>query len=275
MAKMDLKVALVMALPLLLALAQDAAAQNCGCADDLCCSQYGYCGTGDAYCGAGCQEGPCNSSPSSPSGSGGSVSSIVTNDLFNQIVSPASGCEGNGFYGYSQFIDAANTFSSFGTSSSDDVNKREIAAFFANAAHETGAFCYINEQNPSSDYCDSSNTQYPCASGKRYYGRGPLQLTWNYNYGAAGDYLSFDGLNNPDVVATDSSISWKTAVWFWMKNSNCHNAITSGSGFGATIKAINSMECNGGNSDAVSSRVNYYKKFCNLLGVDPGSNLSC
>jgi len=32
-------------------------AQNCGCAGGLCCSQWGYCGTGDAFCGAGCREG--------------------------------------------------------------------------------------------------------------------------------------------------------------------------------------------------------------------------
>lgn len=44
---------------LLLSGAGPAAAQNCGCPDDLCCSQWGYCGTGDAYCGDGCQSGPC------------------------------------------------------------------------------------------------------------------------------------------------------------------------------------------------------------------------
>ncbi|PWC22039.1 hypothetical protein EH206_04700 [Brenneria nigrifluens DSM 30175 = ATCC 13028] len=35
-------------------------AQVCGCAADLCCSQYGYCGTGEDYCGTGCQSGPCD-----------------------------------------------------------------------------------------------------------------------------------------------------------------------------------------------------------------------
>ena len=29
------------------------------CADGMCCSQWGYCGTGDAYCGACCQNGNC------------------------------------------------------------------------------------------------------------------------------------------------------------------------------------------------------------------------
>jgi len=32
---------------------------DCGCASGLCCSQWGYCGTGDSYCGQGCREN-CN-----------------------------------------------------------------------------------------------------------------------------------------------------------------------------------------------------------------------
>ncbi|KAJ1927488.1 hypothetical protein IWQ60_002875 [Tieghemiomyces parasiticus] len=34
------------------------------CANNLCCSMYGYCGTTDEYCGTGCQNGPCKGKPS-------------------------------------------------------------------------------------------------------------------------------------------------------------------------------------------------------------------
>ncbi|XP_073311859.1 endochitinase At2g43590-like [Primulina huaijiensis] len=242
--------------------------QNCNCAPNLCCSQFGYCGTSDAYCGAGCQSGPCYSS------SGGSVGNIVTDAFFNGIANTAgAGCPGKGFYTRSAFLTAAGSYSGFGSGASD-VARREIAAFFAHVTHETGSLCYIEEINGAShNYCDSTNTQYPCVSGKTYYGRGPLQLTWNYNYGAAGQSIGFDGLNNPDIVAKDNVISFKTALWFWMNN--CHNAITSGQGFGATIRAINGMECNGGNTGAVNSRVQYYRNYCSQLGVDPGANISC
>nr|AAT09426.1 putative class IV chitanase [Picea abies] len=251
-------------------------AQNCGCASGVCCSQYGYCGTTSAYCGKGCKSGPCYSSGGgSPSGGGGSVGGIISQSFFNGLAGGAgSSCEGKGFYTYNAFIAAANAFSGFGTTGSNNVKKRELAAFFANVMHETGGLCYINEKNPPMKYCQSSST-WPCTSGKSYHGRGPLQLSWNYNYGAAGKSIGFDGLNNPEKVGQDFTISFKTAVWFWMKNSNCHSAITSGQGFGGTIKAINSMECNGGNSGEVSSRVNYYKKICSQLGVDPGANVSC
>ena len=133
-------------------------------------------------------------------------------------------------------------------------------------------FCYIEEiDGASKDYCDEDNTQYPCVSGENYYGRGPLQLSWNYNYGAAGNIIGFDGLNNPEIVATDVDISFKTALWFWMKN--VHSVIDEG--FGATIRAINSIECDGGNTPAVNARVEYYTEYCNQLGVSTGDNLTC
>ncbi|CAN6475874.1 unnamed protein product [Victoria cruziana] len=107
---------------------------------------------------------------------------IVTSDFFNGLL-PQGGCEGNGFYTYDAFISAANSYDGFGTTGGADDQKRELAAFLANVMHETGGFCYINEQNPPSIYCDQNNQQYPCAPGKSYFGRGPLQLSWNNNEG--------------------------------------------------------------------------------------------
>ncbi|CAN6464271.1 unnamed protein product [Victoria cruziana] len=252
------------------------AGQNCGCAANLCCSKYGYCGTSAAYCGDGCQAGPCTGSPT-PSGGGTSVADIVTQDFFSGIINQAAdSCEGKSFYTRDAFLSAVSSYptaAGFGTSGTADDNKREIAAFFANAAHETGDFCYINEINGASqNYCDSSNTQYPCTAGQNYYGRGPLQLSWNYNYGPAGQSIGFDGLNSPDTVATDVVISFKSALWFWMNN--VHSVVSQG--FGATIRAINgALECNGNNTAEMQDRVNKYVSYCQQLGVSPGDNLTC
>ncbi|KAJ1982613.1 hypothetical protein H4R33_004989, partial [Dimargaris cristalligena] len=30
------------------------------CPGSQCCSKWGYCGAGDSFCGAGCQNGPCS-----------------------------------------------------------------------------------------------------------------------------------------------------------------------------------------------------------------------
>ncbi|KAI4310750.1 hypothetical protein MLD38_035702 [Melastoma candidum] len=267
-----LAVASVTLLPLVLG-------QQCGCAPGLCCSKWGYCGKGDQYCGDGCQSGSCYASKGKPpaGGSGGSsVADIVTDNFFNGIIgqSPAS-CPGKRFYSSQVFLIAASSYPGFGTTGTADDRKREIAAFFAHVTHETGYFCYMEENNvdPSEDYCDQSNQQYPCNPRKRYYGRGPIQITWNYNYGAAGESIGFNGLDNPEIVANNPTVSFKTALWFWMNN--VHTIITSGQGFGATTRAVNSGECEGGNTPAVKDRADLYTKYCQQFGVSPGGNLYC
>ncbi|GAV84623.1 Glyco_hydro_19 domain-containing protein/Chitin_bind_1 domain-containing protein [Cephalotus follicularis] len=202
------------------------------------------------------------------------VSDIVTPAFFNGIHDQADNtCEGKSFYSRGVFLGAVDSYPLFGRIGSDDDSKREIAAFFAHVTHETGHFCYINEINGASkDYCDETNTQYPCNPNEGYYGRGPLQLSWNFNYGPAGNSIGFDGLNAPDTVATDPVISFKTALWYWMR----FVQPVMDQGFGATIRAINgALECDGGNDSTVNARVEYYTEYCNQLGVDPGDNLTC
>ncbi|KAJ1660432.1 hypothetical protein IWQ61_000649 [Dispira simplex] len=58
---------LAIAAAFLLATASFASAQgqcnaNTPCPNNLCCSQWGYCGTGSDFCGTGCQNGPCEGS---------------------------------------------------------------------------------------------------------------------------------------------------------------------------------------------------------------------
>ncbi|XP_026421284.1 endochitinase EP3-like [Papaver somniferum] len=255
-------------------LTQSIVGQNCGCAAKLCCSQFGYCGTGTSYCGKGCQSGPCTKTPDAPT-NGASVANIVTPAFFKGIISQASsGCAGKSFYTRNAFLEAAKSYPGFGKTGSIDDSKREIAAFFAHVTHETGHFCYKEEINGASkDYCDETNIQYPCVPGKGYHGRGPIQISWNYNYGPAGKSIGFDGLNAPETVSSNAVIAFKTGFWFWMNN--VHSIITSNKGFGATIRAINGMECKGGNTGAVQARIKYFREYCDKLGVSPGKNLSC
>jgi hypothetical protein len=51
--------------------------------------------------------------------------------------------------------------------------------------------------------------------------------------------------------------------------------MVNGQGFGTTIRAINSIECNGGNTAEMQDRVNQYTRFAGVLGVSTGSNLTC
>ncbi|KAK1271964.1 Chitinase 4 [Acorus gramineus] len=208
--------------------------------------------------------------------SGSSVARIVTPQFFNGIINQAGpNCPGKRFYTRRAFLDALRSYPRFGTTGSETTRKREIAAFFAHVTHETGHLCFIEEINGAShNYCDKRFPRYPCLSNKGYFGRGPLQISWNYNYGPAGKSIGFDGLRAPETVAKNPVISFKTALWFWMNN--VHSIIISGKGFGETIRAINgAVECNGKKPGAVQARVRYYKGYCRQLGVSPGGNLSC
>ncbi|KAJ4956627.1 hypothetical protein NE237_013410 [Protea cynaroides] len=208
---------------------------------------------------------------------GNQVGEIVTQEFFDRIINQSdASCPGNGFYTRDAFLEALSSSTEFGMVGSLDDSKREIAAFFAHVTHETGHFCYIEEiSGASQDYCYEANIQpYQCVAGKSYHGRGPLQLKWNYNYGAAGYSIGFDGLNSPEIVADNPLISFKTALWYWMNH--CHSIIITRKGFGATIETINDAnECNGGNPAAVDARVRYYKEYCKQLGVSTGDNLTC
>ncbi|MFE5735795.1 chitinase [Streptomyces celluloflavus] len=189
----------------------------------------------------------------------------------------------NAFYTYKGLTDALGAYPGFATTGSETTKKREAAAFLANVSHETGGLKYIVEQNTSnySHYCDKSKS-YDCPAGESaYYGRGPLQLSWNYNYKAAGDALGIDLLHDPYKVEKDAAVSWKTGLWFWNTQKGAgtmtpHNAMVNNKGFGETIRSINgALECNGKNPNERQDRINLYEKFVGVLGTDAGGNLSC
>ena len=125
---------------------------------------------------------------------------------------------------------------------------------------------------------DNVCTQYGTASnGKTYHGRGPIQLSYTYNYEPAGTALGVNLKDDPEKVATDPTISFGTALWFWNTFQSGkgipHDAVNQG--LGATINIINGIECNNGNAPAVANRVKLYKRFCEMLGVDPGPGQGC
>ncbi|MEV6513978.1 chitinase [Streptomyces sp. NBC_01261] len=212
-------------------------------------------------------------------GSGTPVGNFVVSEAqFNQMF-PSR----NSFYTYSGLTAALSAYPGFANTGSDTTKKQEAAAFLANVSHETGGLVYIVEQNTANypTYCDWSQS-YGCPAGQSaYYGRGPLQISWNFNYKAAGDALGIDLLGNPWLVQNDSAVAWKTALWYWNTQSGPgsmtpHNAMVNGAGFGQTIRSINgSIECDGKSPAQVQSRVDAYTRFTSILGTSTGANLYC
>ncbi|KAJ0011408.1 hypothetical protein Pint_34173 [Pistacia integerrima] len=192
-------------------------AEQCGrqaggelCPGGQCCSQSGWCGTKSEYCTTGCQS-QCGSG-----GGGGGIGSIISRSTFDQMLKHRNGCPSKGFYSYDAFIEAAKAYPAFATTGDAATRKREVAAFLAQTSHETTGgwpsapdgpyawgYCFLREQEPKSSYCDP---KYPCP--KQYFGRGPIQLSWNYNYQKCGNAIGVDLINNPDLLATNAVISF-------------------------------------------------------------------
>lgn len=216
----------------------------------------------------------------------------------------------NALYAYASLATAAKDYPKFLTEGDAKTRKREAAAFLANIAHETtggwdtapgGRYAwglYFTqevgcESGACTGYCDSSNTKYPCAPGKTYHGRGPIQLSWNYNYGQVGDVLGIDLLHNPDLVTSDGVTAFKTAIWFWMTpqapKPSAHDVMVGNwtpsaadtaagraPGFGMTINIINGgIECGYTTPAQVKDRIGFYEAFTTALGTDEGANVSC
>jgi predicted chitinase len=226
--------------------------------------------------GVWANQGSCggDTTPTDPNPAGFVVSEAMFNQMFPNR---------NSFYTYSGLTAALSSYPGFANTGSDTVKKREASAFLANVSHETGGLVHIVEQNTDNypHYCDTSQP-YGCPAGQAaYYGRGPIQLSWNFNYKTAGDALGIDLLHNPYLVQNDAAIAWRTALWYWNTQSGPgtmtgHYAMVNGHGFGETIRSINgALECDGRNPAQVQSRIDAYHRFVQIVGTTPGGNLSC
>jgi predicted chitinase len=104
---------------------------------------------------------------------------------------------------------------------------KRVAAFLAQVGHESGDFRYMEELASGAAYegrKDLGNTQP--GDGKRFKGRGPIQLTGRSNYraftNAIGKKYGVDFEKNPELVA-DPRWGFKAASWFWnSKNLNSY-----------------------------------------------------
>jgi basic endochitinase B len=215
------------------------------------------------------------------------------------------------FYTFKALVTAAKVFPDF-LKGDAITQKRELAAFLANIAQETsggwndapggyfkwGLYFVEEKQDGSKNaYADFTKNNYPPVKGKFYFGRGPKQLSWNYNYGQFSEawYGSKDTLlQHPERLAQDAVLSFASAIWFWMTpqfpKPACHDIMTGSwkpntndlqkgrlPGFGATVNVINGgIECGTGKDmEKTAYRYKYYLYFCKYFNVSPGENINC
>jgi predicted chitinase len=167
-----------------------------------------------------------------------------------------------------------------------NLRKREAAAFLANVVHETIGFKYAEEIACAGMCATAAACQVyiggrdPRCAGKCYDGRGAIQLSFCNNYIAASTALGLGSqlVDMPELVATNPELAVATAVWFWMIQGRCHQAIVNGMGFGATVRAINGIECTSSDPvriDQWQDRLQWFNTITAAMGIPAGDTTGC
>jgi len=144
------------------------------------------------------------------------------------------------------------------------------AAFLAQLAHESGQLRFMEElwgptssqqryEPPTTLATRLGNTEP--GDGKRFKGRGPIQITGRANYRRYGDLLHIDLVSNPAMAALPD-LAFRIAGLFWMKNGLNELADQASA---AAFKQI-TRRINGG-FNGLSERERFYAVARTTLGV--------
>ncbi len=147
-----------------------------------------------------------------------------------------------------------------------------IAAFLAQLAHESGQFRFMEEiwgpttaqrryEPPTTLAARLGNTEP--GDGKRFKGRGPIQITGRDNYRRYGELLGVDLLANP-AHAARPELAFRIAGLFWQRNGLNELAdVTGDAAFTRITRRIN------GGVNGLADRRRFYAVACQVLGVVP------
>jgi len=134
----------------------------------------------------------------------------------------------------------------------DIATQRRAEQFLAQVCHESGGLRYFEEIASGAAYegrSDLGNTQP--GDGRRYKGRGPIQLTGRANYKWAGGRLKLPLETKPHLAA-QHDIGWRIAGLYWQ--SRGLNAPADRGDIVAVTRAIN------GGENGLASRRAYLAK---------------
>ena len=146
-------------------------------------------------------------------------------------------------------------------------NRLRAAAFLGQLAHESGEFRYMEEiwgptaqqlryEPPSTLATRLGNTQP--GDGKRFRGRGPIQITGRANYKRYGDLLGLNLVGQPELVASPG-VGLSAAGMFWRTNGL--NALAELQDYREITRRIN------GGYNGWEERLRYYELAKRVLGA--------
>ena len=143
-----------------------------------------------------------------------------------------------------------------------------LAAFFAQLAHESGEYRYMQEiwgptpaQQGYEGRADLGNV-HP-GDGARFKGHGPIQITGRANHRACGQALGLD-LEREPTLLTKPQYATASAVWFWRFGNGARidlNLLADRGWFKTITRVIN------GGLNGLSDRRLYWDRNRALLGL--------
>ncbi|EQB03848.1 glycoside hydrolase family 19 protein [Sphingobium sp. HDIP04] len=137
-------------------------------------------------------------------------------------------------------------------------SKLRLCHFMAQLSHESGGFRYMEEIASGAAYegrKDLGNTQP--GDGKRYKGRGPIQLTGRANYREYGQALGIAFEEHPEIVAIPS-IGLHVALEYWKRKGL--SALADNDDLEGITRKVN------GGVNGLSDRKQYLGKMKGLVG---------
>jgi len=134
------------------------------------------------------------------------------------------------------------------------------AHFIAQIGHETASLLYMEEIADGSQYegrADLGNTEP--GDGKRFKGRGLIQLTGRANYVSYSTDCGTDYVAKPTAITTDPFACVDVACWYWNKRKI--NQLADKDDVKAVTKAVN------GGFNGLDDRMDYLYRAKAVLGI--------
>lgn len=141
------------------------------------------------------------------------------------------------------------------------THELQIVHFLSQLAHESGSFRYSEELASGEAYegrRDLGNLKK--GDGKKFKGRGLIQLTGRTNYTAYSEATGVDYIKSPDLLARDPKAAVDVACWFW-KTHGLNEIAKDTDDVRAVTRVIN------GGQNGIDDRIEFLTRARGLMGV--------
>ncbi|KAK8626686.1 hypothetical protein V6N13_134319 [Hibiscus sabdariffa] len=193
--------------------------------------------------------------------------------------------------GSEAFTAAAKSYPAFATTGSHEIRKREVAAFLGQTSFRTAGgigwtpsigpytwgYCYKKEDNPLQIIVSQTPATRALLVGI---------IVVGVPYYLPGRKKNL--LQNPDLLIKNMTMAFEAVLWFWMTpqppKPSSHELIIGNwhgdeegrlPGYCVITNIIDHWECGIGADTRAADRIEYYQRYCNILGVGSGENFDC